>query len=335
MSRDKTPPAVTRPGFTFCFCPDSELLFEYIRSQLASTDQSWKIKQFWADEELTEGFWEALNWSGLLGDNLAVVLRRGEHLQTEDWNKLHPALGRFRSRVWPFFCLEREWSKGKPPVPAGLKKQKYWQVAQSKKWVWQSPGLNRDALRSRVQEWARQEGIAVDRKLLAVMVNILPLDGASLKNELDKLACLAGDRGELWTEDLAVLSFQADLDIFAFIRSLQHRGQEAQVWRQVLRNQAKGGSEALFSFLALLLREARILWQLSHGEGGKVWLPGQVKTQKMELARHIGQARMIQLWTLLLEAETGVKTGELSPDQAMEILVSRLTLLFSGSPGQA
>ncbi len=324
---------MTRPGFTFCFCPDSDLLFESIRTQLENTDGSWKIKQFWADEDLPDSFWDSLNWSGLLGDSLAVVLRRGEHLQAENWKKLHSALSRFRPRVWPFFCVEKEWAKGKPPVPAALKKQKYWQVAQAKKWVWQSPGLNRESVRTRVQEWARQAGIAVPQDLLAVVVNALPLDGAGLKNELAKLASLAEDRGELRAEDLSVLSFQADLDIFSFIRSLQHRGKEAQVWRQVLRNQAKGGSDTIFSFLALLLREARILWQLSHGEGNKVWLPGQVKTQKMELARHVGQARMLQLWTLLLEAETGVKTGELSPDQAMEVLVSKLMLLFSGSSG--
>lgn len=322
---------MTRPGFSFCICPDSQLLLEQIRTLLESAEGPWKIRQFWADEDLPESFWDSLNWSGLLGDSLAVVLRRADHLQAETWKKLHPALSRFRPRVWPLFCLEKEWSKGKPPVPAVLKKQKYWQVAQARKWVWQSPGLNRDALRARVEEWSRRHGVSVSKDLQAVLVNMLPLDGSSLNNELDKLACLARDRGELLKQDLSALSFQADLDIFAFIRALQQRGQEATVWRQVLRNQAKGGSDTVFSFLGLLLREARILWQLSHGEGNKVWLPGQVKTQKTDMARRIGQARMLELWTLLLEAETGIKTGELSPEQAMDALVSRLMLLFSPS----
>ena len=59
--------------------------------------------------------------------------------------------------------------------------------------------------------------------------------------------------------------------IFEFIRHLQS-GNSAAVWRTLLR-EGDGGESLLFPLLALLTREARLLWQIQAGEN--VWLPQQ------------------------------------------------------------
>ena len=100
-----------------------------------------------------------------------------------------------------------------------------------------------------------------------------------------------------------------------------------QVWRKIVSAQA-AGEGLLFQFLAMLAREARIMWQLLHGEQAPR-LPQFVIQRKTSLARTLGPARLAGIWELALEAELSVKQGEASEAQAIELLVSSLSRLFS------
>ena len=321
---------VPRPGFTFCICPDSTLLKEHIHSQLAAQAETWKVRTFWADDELPDAFWEALTWTNLLGEPTAVVLRRAENLKAEHWKKLHPILGRFKAKIWPFVCVEKEWDRGKPPISAVLQKQAFWKVAEKKGWIYRSAGLDRKSVHRRLRAWAQRQGIDIPEDVVNVLGNALPLDATALNNELGKLELAAAERGAVHAHDLEVLSFQADLDIFAFMRALQGRGQEVSVWRTLLRNQLGANADMVMPFLALLHREARVLWQLKAGEGNKVIMPGRVKAEKTRMAQHLGEHRLTRLWTMVLEAESGIKSGDMTPAQAQELVVSRLMQLFAG-----
>ena len=321
-------PKENRPGFTFCICPDGHLIKEHIQVLLADQQESWQIRTFWADEELPDAYWQALTWTSLLGRPTAVILRRAEHLKAEDWKKLYPILGRFKSGIWPFFCLEKEWERGKPPISAVLQRQAYWKVAESKGWVWRSSGLERKNIQQRVGQWAERQGICIPAEVQRVLVHALPLDAAALTNELEKLELLLTERKTMQVEDLQVLSHQTDLDIFAFIRALQGQGQEVSVWRTLLRNHLGSNADMVMPFLALLLREARILWQLQAGEGDKVWMPGKVKAEKSKMASRLGPHRLGRMWAMILEAESGIKSGDLSQSQAQELVVSRMMQVF-------
>jgi DNA polymerase-3 subunit delta len=318
-----------RHGFTFCICPDGQLIKEYIHTLVTKQEEDWKVLYFWADDEIPDTYWQNLTWTNLLGRPTAVVMRRAEHFKADGWKKLHPILGRFRQGVWPFFCLEKEWERGKAPIPAVLQKQAFWKVAEKKGWVWRSAGLDRKAVQRRVKQWAEAHGVSMAEHIQSVLVQALPLDAAGLKNELEKLELLLAERKVMQTQDLHVLSFQPDLDIFGFIRALQGKGQEIEVWRTILRTQLGGNVEMVMPFLALIVREARILWQLQAGEQEKVWMPGRVKAEKTQMAQRLGPKRLSRLWTMALEAEAGIKSGDLSQSQAQELVVSRMMQVFS------
>jgi DNA polymerase-3 subunit delta len=320
-----------RPGFLFCLCPDAELIRQHIDDRLRQTGQSWRKQTFWADEELPEAFWQAATISGLMGENRAVILRRAEALQASSWSKFHGLLSAFRPHIWLFFCFEKEWAKGKPDLPAALTKQKFWALAEKRGWVWSSPGLSRQGLSAYLRDWAAARGRTFSGSALETAATLLPLDAAAVKNELDKVELWAGSKTTIEAEDLSVLSFQPDMDIFAFLTALQSGGRDVQIWRKVLRSQMEAESEMVLPFLALILREARILWQLLHGEEKKVWMPQRVKQSKQSLARRLGPARLARMWTLILEAETDVKSGQLKPEQAFESLILGLLELFSST----
>ena len=320
---------MSRPGFHFCLCPDSELIIRHIRSLLEAQPETWRMKMFWADEELPEAFWEALSLTGLLGTPLAVVLRKAESLPAATWKKFNPVLNRFRPQVWPFFCLEQAWKRGKPSIPATLQKQKFFRLAEEKHWIWRSPGINRHSLAKHLREWAAARDKTFSRDALALAEQIMPLDGAALKNELDKLELLTAREPEITPQHLQAVSFQPEMDAFAFLKALQSRTHQAALWRQLLRDQLGSGQEMVLPFLGLMLWDARQLWQLAAGDADTVKLPPQIKKEKATMARNMGLKKIAAIWTHVMEAEAGIKSGTVSGGQAMEILVSRLMGVFA------
>ncbi len=320
---------MSRPGFLFCFCPDSQWLQKRLTALLQKDGEVWDRHIYWADEEFPERLWEDLTLTSLIGGKRAVILRRAEALKAEDWKKFSPLLRSFNPQVWPIFCLEHEWKRSTPSIPAGLQHRPFWKLAQQKKWIWQSPGLTREALPEYLQRWARARSITLPAAVQEKAAQRLPLQVAALDNELAKLELLAKDRGNtLQLEDLEVITHEPDLDIFAFMSSLQEGGANLQIWRTVFHDRLGSDSEMVFPFLGLLVREARLLWQLEYGPVEGIRLPHRVKNRKAALARQLGGPRLTQIWSLALEAEAGIKSGERTPDQALETLLTGLMRLF-------
>ena len=145
------------------------------------------------------------------------------------------------------------------------------------------------------------------------------------RNELDKLALLAGDSGQVLPEHLQIVGAEEDMDIFSFVDAVVRGVRPEEVWRRVFADRlAKAGDRMLFGFLHFLVREARILWQLSHGEEQAVFLPGGVKNRKRDLAARLGEKGVARLFELAMEAELGIKSGARRPEQAFEALVGGL-----------
>lgn len=319
---------MSRPGFTFCISPDPELIREHIAQVLAEQGEPWQRKTFWADEELPEAYWDAFTQGSLLEEKTALVLRRAEQLSEKTWSKHRPLLSRFRSQVWPFFCIEKEWAKGKPSVPAGLTKQKFWSLAQKKSWIWRHPGLDNKGQQEYIRRWLEQRGLQIDSRLLARAASLLPLEAAGLKSELAKLELAAREGSKVEPHHLEVISFEKEMDIFGFLQALQDGGDELGLWKKIFQNRFEADGEMFLPFVHLLLREARILWQLAGNGEAQVALPPRIKKAKSSLAGRIGRKRLAAVWPLLLEAEAGVKSGEWAQGQALEMLVTRLRHIF-------
>ncbi len=324
-----------RPGFYFCICPDSTLLKQHIQGLLQSKEGDWRQKVFWADEEIPDTYWQTLTLSSLMEKPKAVVLRKAEKGTNQVWEKLSSVLDRFRPNIWPFFCVENDWVRGKPSLPSGLTKQKYWQVAKKKGWIWQSPGLSKSEVKEIIERWAKQKAVFIPPEVFQAICQLLPQDASVVQNELKKLELLTADTKKISLEDLRVISFQSEMDIFQFLRALESPGREADLWRQIFRSQLASQTEMLLPFLSLMLREVRLMWQLISGEEQKVKLPASVKQEKKRLALKLGKKSLIPIWTLILEAETGMKSGEKTSDQAFEMLMSGLMEIFNPQTSKA
>ncbi len=320
---------MARNGFSFLACPDGQLIRARIAEQLLAHPQEhgpWDRHVYWGDEGLPAQFWEHLTLQGLFALPKALIIRNAHNLPADEWKKLSATLCRAVPASWTFLCLEVAFERRKAKVPAIIQKTACWKFALKQGWIWESPGLDKKSLYTFAEQWARKRGLDFAPGALRSLCDALPADAATACTELEKLALLADPQGII-PADTAILPQHSDeLDIFAFIRAVQSGTQQHMVWHKVLSAHSVGDS-MVFQFLGLLQREARILWQLLAGE--PVRLPPAVLQAKTQLAQQISLRGIMRIWDLAMEAEKGIKSGERSPEQAMEALISGLLVLFT------
>lgn len=321
-----------RPGFSFLLCPDPELIRLEIEALVEQygNGQTYERRVHWADEDLTDAFWQDITIPDLMGAPRLVVVRRAQAFLKEGWQKLTSALSSFNAQIWPIFCVESgPDKKGQMKPPAMLVKQKYWPVAEKRGWVWSNPGLNHATMGQFIMDFAARHSLSIDQSTVRALADVLPTDAVGAGNELQKLLLAAGDAQKILPEHVGLVSHQADMDVFAFISSIIDGREPEKVWKKVFDNQlAPSQDNIFFAFLALIAREARILWELAAGEAPSTWVRRSDIPKKTTLAKRLGPQRISHMWDLVLEAEYGVKTGKRTPEQAFEAIVGGLFALL-------
>ncbi|MBG0777138.1 MAG: DNA polymerase III subunit delta [Desulfovibrionaceae bacterium] len=328
-----------RPGFNFLVCPDAELVKRREAALMAEhppADGAWERHVFWADEGLGARFWETLTLQSLMGASRALVVRNAQSLNPSDWDKLSAPLARSNGQAWPFFCLEGPFERRGPKLPKALTKQKFWEFAQKRGWVWQSAGLTEQGILEMVRAWASARSLAMAPGAPEALAAVLPADASAIARELDKVALAVEPGAELLPDHAALVSFTPDMDIFAFLGALEKGAAPVDVWRKVLDSQLSS-DDMIFPFLANLARETRIMWRLLAGDASDVRLPPFVIQAKTATARRLGWAGLARMWELMLAADLGIKSGERTPEQSLELLVGGLAGIFghgAGAPGR-
>lgn len=308
-----------RQGFSFLVCPDPELLKDRIGELLQA--EGFTPRVFWGDEELPPLYWQTLTVPAMMGPPNAVILRRAQEQDEEFWSRIDALLAMARASVWPIFCLEGEWKAGKPSLLKAVTKGRYWPVARKKGWVWEHPGLSRTTIGQELDRFARQHGLTYAPGVKKILAETLPLSFVALRHELEKILLLAGDQTTIQPQHLDALEITASFDLFAFLRSLQQPEGRQKAWQQTLNDPAMASGDMVFPIAAMLVREARQLWQLLHDEDSKVALYPSLKNEKKRLAQRLGPHGVARFWDMALQADTDIKTGRLKAPQAMENLI--------------
>ncbi|MDL2313715.1 DNA polymerase III subunit delta [Desulfovibrio sp. OttesenSCG-928-C14] len=319
---------MSRPGYSILAGPDPALLMEaaedLARRHAPPQGQTRERHVFWADD-LGPPFWEKLTLQGLFARPRIVVLRQAQLLPQDTLKKLSGALGGAAGDIWPFICFEYPYEKGKPKIPVQVARLKCFDFAAKQGWLQNVPPLDAKTLPLFIKKEAARLGLALNPDEIRLLTAALPPDAAAVRSEMEKLA-LTSAQGRLAPDALEEISYSREIDVFALIRELQGGKNPEKVWKQYFKEQIGQSDAGLFAFIAMLLREGRLMWQLLAGE--PVFLPDQVRREKADLAGKMGFGGLARLWDLALHADKGVKTGERSPEQAREKLLSDLFLLF-------
>lgn len=318
---------MSRQGFSFLVCPDPELIKDRVHDLLRES-AGFAPKTFWGDEELPPSYWQALTVPAMMAPPSAVVLRRAQEQGEDFWAKIASSLAMARASIWPIFCIENEWKAGKPSVAKHIAKGKYWTVAQSKGWIWEHPGLARTSIGREIDRFATMHGLAFAPGVKKELCATLPLSTIALRNELHKVLLRAGNETVIAQVHLDALTREDEFDIFTFLRDLQTPSGKKSAWGRTLNDPGMASGDMIFLLSALLVREARQLWHLAHGEEHKVQLHPGIKAEKKKLAQRLGPSRISLFWDLALKADTDIKTGRVKPPQAMENLIRDVQRLW-------
>lgn len=320
-----------RPGFSFLVCPDSRLLRTRLKEQLVAfppADGAWERHVYWGDEEPPPRFWEQLSLQGLFGASRVLLIRQAQFWPAAVWKKISRALARPSAQCWPFFCLEVNWEKGQPKIPAHIARLRCLAFADKQNWIWRHEGLTERDIRRYVQQRARHLALDFEADALEQFCASVPPDAQAIENELEKLALLRGNGGadgggKITAAMTATAAWSPDCNVFACIRHME-AGNLAAVWKELSRS--RDSDSLLFSLLALLARELRLLWQIRAGE--KVRLHPSEAGLKKQLALRLGPRGLAEGMAFVADAEWQVKSGRRTPEQTLEFLAAGLTRLF-------
>jgi DNA polymerase-3 subunit delta len=316
-----------KAGFSFCLCPDGRLIRDYVAAELAAreaADGAMERHVYWGDEELPAAFWEHMNLQGLFPVRRALVVRRADALPAAVWRRVSGALASPMEHRLPFFCLEVAWEKGRPKIPAHVEKLKCFAHADKQGWIWRRAGLDDRTLPAFVQKEAKARGLRFAKGAPELLCAGLIPDASAVAMELDKLELVAPD-GLVSAELAAQAAHVPAFDSFRFLRLLQG-GKVKNAWTDVLR--ARLDNEGLiFPLIGLLIRDARMLWRLLHGESIQAH-PAELDA-KRKLAARLGYNGVRRLFELLFLADLAVKSGERLSDQALDALIADLSLLLA------
>lgn len=314
-----------RPGFSFLVSQDTELLKEQLESlanKYLPANGTWEKYLFWGDEEPDNRYWEMLGQAGLFSTYRMVLVRKAHEWNTSIWKNVSSALARGHDSIWPIFCLEVEFEKGKFKIPAHILKTRCFNFADKQGWVWRQQNLAGPALQNFVNKHAAALGLSFSEEAFALFCECVMPSASAIKNELEKLV-LTAKNGKVDKDLISIDAGNPEANAFNCIKNLES-GNFSSAWLEASRANA---SSLLFFLIALLSREFRMFWSIAHGGTVPSW---QDKTgDKQKLAHKLGLSGIAKGFSALANAEWTVKSGNQTPEQSLETLCVEMSKLFS------
>lgn len=313
-----------RPAFYFLICPDADLAIRHMEGIVAKYPPhsgQWGKKIFWGDEEPEKAFWQNFDQHSFFAACNVVLVRRAQEWAAAVWKNISAVLSHKNEGTWPFFCLEGGWEKGKMKLPAHVAKLRCMAFAENRGWIWKNPGLTPATVGKYVEAESKKLGLKFQRPAFeAFCQSVQPFAGV-IHNELSKLA-LGCDSGEISLDMISRGNSSLEADAFGCIRKLES-GDLDGAWRELSRADA---NTLIFYLIAIFSREMRNLWQIAHG--ANPYMPADSLARKRNLVGHIGLNGIAAGFSALADAEWNVKSGRLSPGQALEVLVMRMFQIY-------
>ncbi len=318
-------------GFYFCHCPDMQLAKEHIENTyIRSFGDVWINAErhiVWTDE--INAFLFVLDSIGFETKNKIYYLRDCHELTLEQWKKISLALAKPRTDVFPVFFIHNALDKGKLKLPQVIQKQKCFEFAQKKGWIFESVGITEKNFVQTIKNEAKLKyDLNLSSDVLNILKEILSPDYNSINNILAQLSLFAGQAGqnEISPSIVAQLTnYTPELVLFDVIKKIE-TGSSREVFKLLFNDARQIEDSYLFAFIALMMREMRLLWKIKAKE--QVFLPSSQIKPKTDIAVRLGFTNISKIISLLCFAEFAVKSGRKSPLNTFEELIKDILKIY-------
>ncbi len=217
---------MVRPAFYFCACPDAGLTKEHIEELIKThppkggMSSTWQRHIYWGDEDLSQSFWKHLTVQGLFSTPVLLIVRNAQNLPAATWKNLSEAVASISSDTWLILCLEVPFEKKQAKIPAHITKLPCFDEAKKKGFIWQSAGLDAQAIKRHVQAKAKEHGLQFDPKALETFCSSTLPDATAIDGEIQKLVLLAPN-GKVSLDMINIGAYSPESNIFSFISHIQ------------------------------------------------------------------------------------------------------------------
>lgn len=324
------------PSFYFCICNDAYLSKQHMDTFLNSLGKPWSVDSstnntliekytYWPEDLSEQKFWNTMTLQNLTGTPKLIYVRHAHSILADDWKKLSATLATTRNGILPVFFFECAWEKGIPKIPAHITKLKCFEFATSKKWEFRSIGLNEKNIKAFLFKELQKHAIVLNQESMEMLAFSIIPDATLIASTVSHLALLA-ENGTISKKNLAQLNgYVPELQIFDLIKDIENSNGK-KIWALFAKDNTEG-EDIIFSLIALMSREARMLWQLLMGE--HVYIAPTILDSKKILAKRLGATGLSTLFTALTEAEFAIKSGKYSVAQTFDFLLVTLCDIFS------
>lgn len=317
-------------GFYFCHCPDMQMAKEHMEENyIPAFGDAWihaERRTFWTEDIINNSFFSALDTNSFETKNKIFYIRDSHELSAENWKKISQALGRPRTDVFPVFFIHNALEKGKLKIPAVLQKQKCFEFAQKKGWVFESVGITEGNFAAILKKQAAAKfNLNLANDVINILKEILSPDFNSINNVLAQLSLFA-EQGEVTSAVVSQLTnYTPELGLFDIIKKIE-TGNAKEVWKTLLKDGRQPDETVIFPFIAVMMREMRTLWKLKANE--QVFLPSGQIANKTNIANKLGFTYISKIISLLCFAEYAVKSGKKSPLETFEELIKDICKIY-------
>lgn len=322
-------------GFYFCHCPDMQLAKEYMEKEyISSFGDAWiqaERHTFWTED--IQAYLSALDTISFETKNKILYIKNSHELSLEQWKKISVALGKPRADILSIFFLNNALEKGKLKVPQNIQKLKCYEFAKKKEWIFESVGItDKNFEQILCKEAAEKYGISLNHEVIAILKDILSPDYSSINNILAQLNLIKDKDGTVNAGALAQLTnYTPELVWFDIINKIE-AGKSAEVWKLFYKASNQIDDSSIFAFLALMMREMRILWKIKAKE--QVFLPTNQISNKTNIALKLGFTNIAKIISLLCFADFAVKSGKKKSVETLEELIKDCIKIFTKDTNQ-
>ncbi len=178
----------------------------------------------------------------------------------------------------------------------------------------------------------KQKGARIEPRAVQALATVVGDDLRALDNEIEKLALYVGNARPISLADVELLCpYTADSETFAMANAIGRRNVHAAL--DQLHKRLEEGQNPL-AILAGITTQFRGLLEVKEMAASgltpmqiareKGWRSDFAARKRLEEARNFSTERLLQIFSILRDADLAIKTGEIEPVLALDILVSRL-----------
>ncbi len=187
-----------------------------------------------------------------------------------------------------------------------------------------------------IRQRCRQHGCTMEPGAVMLLAHNIGAHLYQLDQEIQKLQLYKGEAGPISTEDVQLLVpyVQSADVIFQLVDALGQR--KPHLAAQHLHRLLDTGAQHPLSIFGMIVRQYRLLIQIrwlldrSHSEGEiaqRLKLHPYVAQKVRAQAGFFTHAQLRAAYTLLAESDLAIKTGKLTAETALDLLVAQLTRL--------